>query len=58
MGSATPRVRHPEHADRWTLLPVAAFTQLRLPRVCVEDMKLLWERRYDTGRLTLIESTA
>jgi hypothetical protein len=28
----TPRVRHPEQADRWTWLVVAAFTQLRLAR--------------------------
>src|SRR5215216_6246291 len=52
MGWTTPRVRHPEQADRWTWLVVAAFTQLRLARVCVADLRLPWERRYDTGRLT------
>ena len=31
---------------------VVAFTQLRLARPCVEDLRLPWERRYDTGRLT------
>jgi DDE superfamily endonuclease len=52
MGWTTPRVRHPEQADRWTWLVVAAFTQLRLARPCVEDRRLPWERRYHPGRLT------
>jgi hypothetical protein len=33
-------------------LVVAAYTQLRLARACVADMRLPWERRYDTCRLT------
>jgi hypothetical protein len=33
-------------------LVLAAFTQLRLARPCVEDRRLPWERRYDPGRLT------
>jgi hypothetical protein len=52
MGWTTPRVRHPEQADRWTWLVVAAFTQLRLARLCACDRRLPWERRYDPGRLT------
>ncbi len=52
MGWTTPRVRHPEQADRWTWLIVAAYAQLRLARACVEDLRLPWERRYDAGRLT------
>jgi hypothetical protein len=52
MGWTTPRVRHPEQADRWTWLVVAAFTQLRLARACVADLRLPWERRYEAGRLT------
>jgi hypothetical protein len=52
MGWTTPRVRHPEQADRWTWLVVAAFTQLRLARACVADLRLPWERRYDPCRLT------
>jgi hypothetical protein len=52
MGWTTPRVRHPEQADRWSWLVVAAYTQLRLARACVADLRLPWERRYDTGRLT------
>jgi hypothetical protein len=54
LGWTTPRVRHPEQADRWTWLVVAAFTQLRLARAGVADLRLPWERRYDTGRLTPI----
>jgi hypothetical protein len=52
LGWTTPRVRHPEQADRWTWLVLAAFTQLRLARPCVEDRRLPWERRYDPSRLT------
>jgi DDE superfamily endonuclease len=52
MGWTTPRVRHPEQADRWTWLVVVAFTQLRLARSGVADLRLPWERRYDEGRLT------
>jgi len=39
-----PRVRHPEQADRWTWLVVAAYTQLRLAAACVQDQRLPWER--------------
>jgi hypothetical protein len=52
MGWTTPRVRHPEQADRWTWLVLAAFTQLRLARACVADLRLPWERRYEGARLT------
>ena len=52
MGWTTPRVRHPEQADRWTWLVVAAYTQLRLARSLVADRRLPWERRYAPGRLT------
>src|SRR5215204_4467186 len=54
MGWTTPRVRSPEQADRWTWLVVAAFTQLRLARTCVADLRLPWERRYEASRLTPI----
>jgi hypothetical protein len=52
MGWTTPRVRHPEQADRWSWLVVAAYTQLRLARTLVADLRLPWERRYEAGRLT------
>src|SRR5215204_1526251 len=51
-GSLLPR--RPEQADRWTWLVLAAYTQLRLARVRVADLRLPWERRYDAGRLTPI----
>ncbi len=35
-----PRVRHPEQADRWTWLVLAAYTQLRLATACVHDQRL------------------
>jgi hypothetical protein len=54
MGWTTPRVRHPEQADRWMWLVVAAFAQLRLARTCVADLRLPWERRYDAVHLTPI----
>ncbi len=52
LGWTTPRVRHPEQADRWSWLMLAAFTQLRLARQCVADRRLPWERRYTPGHLT------
>jgi hypothetical protein len=52
LGWSAPRVRHPQQADRWTWLILAAFAQLRLARGCVADRRLPWERRYDPGRLT------
>jgi hypothetical protein len=52
MGWTTPRVRHPEQADRWSWLVLAAYTQLRLARARVADLRLPWERRYEPGRLT------
>jgi hypothetical protein len=52
LGWTTPRVRHPEQADRWTWLVAAAYTQLRLARPCVSDRRLPWERRLPAGTLT------
>ena len=48
----TPRVRHPEQADRWSWLVLAAYTQLRLARSCVTDQRLPWERPLEAGQLT------
>jgi hypothetical protein len=47
-----PRVRHPEQADLWTWLIMAAYTQLRLARACVADRRLPWERPLEEGKLT------
>jgi hypothetical protein len=52
MGWTTPKVRHPEQAERWTWLVLAAFTQLRLARTRVADLRLPWERCCDAGRPT------
>jgi len=52
LGWTTPRVRHPEQADRWTWLVVAAYTQLRLARPGVADRRLPWERPLDPAQLT------
>jgi hypothetical protein len=32
LGWTRPRLRHPDQADRWTGLIIAAYTQLRLAR--------------------------
>ena len=52
LGWTTPRVRHPEQADRWTWLVVAAYTQLRSARAIVADRRLPWERARPVGKLT------
>lgn len=52
LGWQTLRVRHPERADRWTWLVLAAYTQLRLARACAADRRLPWERPLPPGRLT------
>jgi hypothetical protein len=52
LGWTTPRVRHPEQADRWTWLVVAAYTQLRLARPWTADRRLPWERPLEPGKLT------
>ncbi len=52
LGWTTPRVRHPEQADRWTWLVVAAYAQLRLARPWVADRRLPWERRLVNANLT------
>ena len=52
LGWTTPRVRHPEQADRWTWLVLAAYAQLRLARAIVADARLPWERPQWPRRLT------
>jgi hypothetical protein len=52
LGWTTPRVRHPEQADRWTWLVLIAYTQLRLARSCVADRRLPWERPLTPTKLT------
>jgi len=52
LGWTTPRVRHPEQADRWTWLILAAYTQLRLARGIVADRRLPWEKPLAASKLT------
>jgi hypothetical protein len=48
----TPRVRHPEQADRWTQLVLLAYTMIRLARPVVADQRLPWERPCPEGKLS------
>ncbi len=48
----TPRLRHPEQADLWSWLVLLAFTQLRLSKSMVEDVKLPWQRPQERQRMT------
>ena len=52
LGWTTPRVRHPEQADRWTWLILVAYAQLRLARSIVADGRLPWERYLPPMKLT------
>jgi hypothetical protein len=52
LGWTTPRPRHPEQADRWTWLVLASYTQLRLARQVVADVRLPWERPRPRPRLS------
>jgi hypothetical protein len=52
LGWTTPRPRHPEQADRWTWLVLAAYTQLRLARAVACDQRLPWERPCPQPRLS------
>jgi hypothetical protein len=52
LGWTTPSLRTPQQADRWTWLVLAAYTQLRLARGLVDDMRLRWERPRDPAQLT------
>lgn len=52
LGWTTPALRTPEQADRWTWLVIAAYTQLRLARTLVPDLRRPWERRRKPDRLT------
>ena len=47
LGWTTPSLRTPEQADRWTWLIVGAYTQLRIARGIVADLRLPWERPRD-----------
>lgn len=48
----TPALCTPEQADRWTWLVAAAYSELRLARGLVNDLRLPWERPCDPAKLT------
>ncbi len=52
LGWTTPSLCRPEQADRWSWLIAAAYTQLRLARDLVEDLRLPWERHRNPQQLT------
>lgn len=52
LGWTTPSLQTPQQADRWTWLVTAAYTQLRLGRTLVDDLRLPWERPADPTNLT------
>ena len=52
LGWTTPSLRTPEQADRWTWLVLVAYTQLRLARGLVDDLRLPWERPRAPAALT------
>jgi hypothetical protein len=52
LGWTTPSLQMPEQADRWTWLVLAAYTQLRLARQLVDDLRLPWEQRCEPTKLT------
>ena len=52
LGWVRPKVRHPEQADRWTWLVLAAYAQLLLARGVVADRRLPWEKPLAAKKLT------
>ncbi len=52
LGWTAPSLCTPAQADRWTWLIIAAYTQLRLARGLVDDMRLPWERPCEPAKLT------
>jgi len=52
LGWTAPSLCTPEQADRWTWLIVCAYTQLRLARGLVDDLRMPWERPCDPAKLT------
>ncbi|MFI9643576.1 NF041680 family putative transposase [Micromonospora sp. NPDC051925] len=52
LGWTSPKLRDPHAADRWTWLVLATYTQLRLARGAVADLRRPWERPAPPERLT------
>jgi hypothetical protein len=52
LGWTAPALQNPAQADRWTWLIIVAYTQLRLARGIIDDLRLPWERPCDPAKLT------
>jgi hypothetical protein len=52
LGWTTPQLCTPQQADRWSWIVAAAYTELRLARGLVADLRLPWERPCDPAKLT------
>ncbi|MHB1504475.1 MAG: transposase [Acidimicrobiales bacterium] len=52
LGWTTPKVHNPEQADRWSWIVAAGYTELRLARGLVGDLRLPWEKPLEPTRLT------
>jgi hypothetical protein len=52
LGWTTPSLCTPDQADRWSWLIAAIYTQLRIARGLVDDLRLPWERPRDPQQLT------
>lgn len=52
LGWTTPALCTPDQADRWTRLVIAAYSELRLARGLVEDLRLPWQRPREPAKLT------
>ena len=52
LGWTCPKLRTPEQGDRWTWLVLAAYTQLRLARDLITDLRRPWEKAARPGRPT------
>lgn len=52
LGWDAPRLRDPAAADRWGWVVIAAYTQLRLARSLVSDVRLPWQRPVELHRMS------
>ena len=52
LGWTNPKLRDPAAADRWTWLLLATYTQLRLARTMVTDLRRPWEKPTPPDRLS------
>lgn len=52
LGWDAPRLRDPHAADRWSWIVVVAYTQLRLARSLVRQVRLPWHRPVEPERMS------